>query len=410
MQDTQSERPKKARAKTEHKPLYADYNGSAPISNEVKNFLFNRIENGPFSNPNAAHAEGEKTIVKMENARLTCAKILGAKINQTIFNSGASEGIASAFHSVLHPYIFKKEEMTKRTLVISGIEHSAVRNNAEYYSKMLGLNIITIKTNTNGVVDFLDFEKVIKENADDIILVSIMAANNETGVIQPFQEIGKVCETHSIPYLCDTTQYIGKTNFNFKESHIDFAVTSGHKFGAPTGCGIILVKDPKSFKPFIIGGGQEAGLRGGTQNYISNECMAVALTSLGEHFQNQGEFAKKREEFEQKIQRAFPKVVIIGSEAPRMCNTTYISYPGIPGYQVQMKLEAKDIYVTTSSACSDSNKSISKVLSAMNTDQGTAKGVVRIGLGPSTDLSTYDYLYEALFSIYTELSARLQTH
>ena len=111
-----------------------------------------------------------------------------------------------------------------------------------------------------------------------------MAANNETGVIQPYLEVNQLCQQYLIPYFCDTTQFIGKVPFNFKESNVDFAVCSGHKLGAMTGTGILLAKNPQTVKPLIIGGGQEKGLRGGTQHYIGNETLAIALSSITRQF------------------------------------------------------------------------------------------------------------------------------
>jgi cysteine desulfurase len=231
-----------------------------------------------------------------------------------------------------------------------------------------------------------------------------MAANNETGVIQPFAEINSLCKKNKIPYLCDTTQFIGKMPFNFKESNIDFAVCSGHKLGALTGTGILLVKNPETLLPLIIGGGQERGHRGGTQNYLGNETLAVALTTIEASFLNIDALTKKRIDFETKIKNAFPEVVIIGENALRLASTTYISYPGIHGQAVQMELESLDIFVTTSSACSDNMPVTSKVLKAMGIKDDIGRGVVRISLCLNSPLSYYDSLAESLIKTYTKLA------
>jgi cysteine desulfurase len=204
--------------------------------------------------------------------------------------------------------------------------------------------------------------------------------------------------------LCDTTQFIGKTPFNFKESNIDYAVCSGHKLGAMTGAGILLARNPEKLLPLIIGGGQEKGHRGGTQNYLGNETLAVALSSLEKTFENIPALTKKREEFEKKVKDAFPEVVIIGQNAPRLATTTYISYPGIHGQAVQIELESNDIFVTTSSACSDNMPVTSKVLKAMGTCDNIGRGVVRISLCLNSPLEYYDHLAEALIKAYTKLA------
>lgn len=376
--------------------IYADYNGSAPLSPEVKDYLLNRFEHGPFANPNAIHYLGTKTLMGMENSRQICAKLLGASNDQIIFTSGATEGISTVFHSVL-------SNTQKKIIITSGIEHSSVINTAKYYES-LGFILHILPVSTDGVVDLLALKKIVKDFNNNIALVSIMAANNETGVIQPWQEINKICQENSIPFLCDTTQYIGKVPFNFKDSEIDFAMCSGHKLGAMTGTGILLAKDPTLLLPIIIGGGQEKGHRGGTQHYLGNETLAIALSAINENFKNIEILAKKRIDFEQKVKSVFPNVVIIGEKANRLATTTYIALPGIHGQAVQIELESNDIFVTTSSACSDNMPVTSKVLRAMNVSDDVGRGVVRISLGLSTKLETYDILAVELIKAYQKLS------
>ena len=377
--------------------IYADYNGSAPLSKEVRDYLVKRFEKGPFANPNAIHYLGTKTLMGMENARSVCAKALGADYEQIIFNSGATEGISTVFHSIL------SNETVRKVIIISGIEHSAIINTAQYYQTR-GFTIKCLPVRTNGIVDFEILSKWVKEDSKNIAMVSIMAANNETGIIQPYKEIAALCNQFSIPYLCDTTQFIGKTHFNFKEVNIDYAVCSGHKFGAMTGTGILLAKNPEKLLPLIIGGGQERGFRGGTQNYLGNETLAVALAGLEKNLENINALTEKRLEFEAKLKKAFPAVVIIGENSPRLATTTYISYPGIHGQAVQIELESLDIFVTTSSACSDNMPVTSKVLKAMGTADDVGRGVVRISLCLNSPLENYDLLADALIKAYAKLT------
>lgn len=374
--------------------IYADYNGSAPICNEVKEYIINRLNKGPFANPNATHHVGTRVKVAMENARSVCAKLLGAHMSQLTFNSGSTEGISTVFQSVLL-------NNPKKKIIISGIEHSAVTNNAAFFQDNHGHEVYTLRTKPNGIVDVEDLISSIDEGT---ALVAVMAANNETGVIQPYQDIAKICQERGVPFLCDTTQFIGKTCFNFEESGIDYAVMAGHKIGGMTGSGILMSKDPTSVKPLIIGGGQEKGLRGGTQNYLGNETLAVALTYSMNYLPKFENISKKREEFEQNIKAKFPQVVIIGEDAPRLSSTTYISLPGIHGQAVQMELESEGIYVTTSSACSDNNPQTSKVLKAMGVTDDIGRGVVRISLGLCNEPALYDRIESALTNAYEKLS------
>ena len=379
--------------------IYADYNGSAPLCNEVKAYLIKRLEKGPFANPNAIHHLGAKTLMGMENARAVCAKVLGADFDQVIFNSGATEGISHVFHSVLGC-----DKNTKKIIITSGIEHSAIINTANFYATEKGYEVKVVPVNGDGVIEIETFKSWVGQHKNNIALVSIMAANNETGVIQPYEAINKICVDNKIPFLCDTTQFIGKTPFNFKELNFDYAVCSGHKLGAMTGTGILLVKNPVELVPLIIGGGQEKGHRGGTQNYIGNETLAVALNTLNENFKSLDKLAAKRLEFEAKMKKAFPEVVIIGENAPRLATTTYISYPGLHGQAVQIELESQDIFVTTSSACSDNMPVTSKVLKAMGIKDDVGRGVVRISLCMNSPLEYYDQLTEALTKAYAKLT------
>lgn len=377
--------------------IYADYNGSAPLSNEVREYLVKRFEKGPFANPNAIHYLGVKTLAGMENARSVCAKVLGADFDQIIFNSGATEGLSTVFHTVL------SNELNKKIIIISSIEHSAVVNTAQYYGTR-GFIVKSLPVNADGVVDLVTLNKWINEEANNIALVAIMAANNETGVIQPYKEINSACVLNNIPYLCDTTQFIGKIPFNFKESNIDYAVCSGHKLGAMTGTGILLAKHPEKLLPLIIGGGQEKGRRGGTQNYLGNETLAVALSSLEKSFENIEALSKKRLEFEKKLKTLFSEIIILGENAPRLATTTYVSYPGIHGQAIQIELESQDVFVTTSSACSDNMPVTSKVLMAMGVSDDVGRGVVRISLCLNSPLSNYDQIADVLVKAYSKLA------
>lgn len=376
--------------------IYADFNGSAPLCSDVRNYLINRLENGPYANPNAIHSVGKKVLMGYEKCRLVCAKALGASSLQITFNSGASEGISQVFHSVL------TEEKNKKVIILSGIEHSAVVSAAKHYEKN-GFTLEVVDTLKNGRIDLNHFQSLMEKNCDNVALVSIMAANNETGVIQPTKEISEICQKYSTLYFSDTTQFIGKTPFNFKESNIDFAVMSGHKVGAMTGTGILLAKDQTLLKPIIFGGGQENHLRGGTQNYICVETLAVALENFSANTNKINELKNIREKFEANIKKEFPEVVIIGEDSPRLATTTLVSYPGIHGQAVQIELESQDIFVTTSSACSDNEPNTSKVLKSMGINDDIGRGVVRISLCCGALEEHYEQIEIALKNAYKKL-------
>lgn len=377
--------------------IYADYNGSTPLHPTVVEYLQKRLVDGPYANPNAIHSLGRKLLFGLEKCRLTCAKALGADSKQISFNSGSSEGITQVFHSELDG-----RTDGKNLIVTSGIEHSAIVSACKYYEDK-GFETITIRTRDNGTVDVEDFQNIIKDNKDKIALVSVMAANNETGVIQPWQDIANICHDNSVTYFSDTTQFVGKTEYSFIESKMDYAVISGHKVGALIGSGILLCKDPTTLKPLIIGGGQENGFRGGTQNYIGAETLAVALDAFMEDKKKLEEVRSMREDFENNVKSACPNVVIIGEDSSRLAATTMISFPGIHGQAVQIELESNDIFVTTSSACSDNEPTTSKVLRAMGVNDKVGRGVIRISFCTNVTKDIYETVEKALINAYKKL-------
>ena len=380
--------------------IYADYNGSAPLSPAVREHLLKRIPDGPYANPNAIHSLGKKMSMGIEKCRRLCAKVLGAKGSQVFFNSGASEGISHVFfHLLSDPETLKN----KPVVITSEIEHAAVIKACAYYES-LGYQIKTIKTKVNGEIDLSHLKELIESNKDQIAFVTVMAANNETGVIQPWKEVSKLCHENQIIFFSDTTQYIGKTDFNFADSGMDFAVMSGHKVGAMVGCGILLVKDPTTLKSYIFGGGQERGTRGGTQNYLGIETLAVALEDFSGKKAHLEELKKARLQFERELKDEFSGVEIVGADADRLATSTLIAYPGIHGQAVQIELESQDIFVTTSSACSDNNPETSRVLKAMGIDDQIGRGVVRISLCCGSSANDYNRIKAALSSIYKKLA------
>ncbi len=354
-----------------------------------------------FANPNASHALGLQLNKNISQTRRDLAALLGAKPYQLFFNSGSTEGISSVFHSTLSPCSPHYDESRKRIL-ISSIEHAALPNTAEAF-KQYGYEVDFLPVTPQGVVDLATCQKWILEK--NYALVSVMAANNETGVIQPYQKIAQLCQSQKTLFFSDTTQYIGKAPFHFADSGCDFAVLSGHKIGAMTGTGVLLCKDPTKFHPLILGGGQEFGKRGGTQHYLGIETLSIALQASETKQPLWKEVEQVRNEFEKNLQQQFPKLMIFGQSAPRMPSTTFLAYPGIRGNTIQQELERHEIYVTTSSACCDSKNSSSHVLQAMGVNEDLGQGAVRISLGTSHFKESYQELEKILIKTLKNLAA-----
>lgn len=379
--------------------LYADYNGSAPMLNSVREYLKKRLDSNLFANPNALHTMGEKLHQGIEKCRAMIASDLGAFPDQIYFNSGASEGISHIIGSVL-----MNAPSEKRVVITSAIEHVVVPTTLKFYEKKFGFQIINVDISRDGVIDLVHLEKLLQEHQGKVALVTLMAANNETGVIQPYQEIATLAKKNHVDYFCDTTQLIGKGDFHFEQSGIDYAVCSGHKIGALTGSGFILVKDATKLTPYIFGSTQEQGLRGGTQNYLGIETLAMAVREFTLNKEKLSSLQSARESFEAQMKQQVPEVIIIGEGAPRLAGTTLIGFSGIHGQAVLIELESHDIFVTTSAACADNQPETSAVLKAMQVEDQIGRSVIRISLSYTNNPKDYAYLAEKLITTYNKLN------
>lgn len=379
--------------------IYADYNGSAPLLPSVREYLKRRIESDLFANPNAIHSMGQKVYRGIEKCREIIAGAVGCYPDQLCFNSGASEGVSTIINSVL-----LNAPAEKKVVITSPIEHVVMPTALEYFSGWHSFEIKLVDVDSEGRVVLPSLEALLEKNLNKVALVTIMAANNETGVIQPYNEISSLCQKFGVEFFCDTTQLLGKGEFDFARSGIDYAVCSGHKLGALSGTGFMLVKDPAKLRPLIFGKSQENGLRGGTQHYLGIETMAVAFQDFMENKHKLPELRKARLLFEKQMKEDFSKVIIIGEKAERLSGTTLIGYPGLHGQAIQIELESSDIFVTTSAACSDNQPETSKVLKAMGVDDQLGRSVVRISLSYSHGEQEYSSLARALKQAYNKLT------
>lgn len=370
--------------------IYADCNGTTPLLKEVREFLKERIDLGPYGNPNALHALGRINKARMEKSRKIIADYLDCSPAQIIFTSGATESINTIFQSII------ENEDKKKIIITSPIEHKAIHNICNHYVKTKGFIVKMPSVHQNGVINMEDVEKLLTIHKNDIACVAIMASNNETGVLQPFEKIAEYCSRLNIKYISDTTQYIGKVNFSFDKSKIDYAMLSGHKLGALLGTGCLIAKDINTIRPSILGAGQENNLRGGTQNYIGIETVAIALDSIHSHKKEIEEIEKNRNNFENKLIENFSDIKIFGKEAARVPTTSFLAFKGIFGQALQIELESREIYVSTSAACSDNEAKTSKTLEAMGICDDFGRGAIRIGLNHESPQNAFDKIFSAL--------------
>lgn len=379
--------------------IYADANGSTPPLPEVREHIRKRLDSSLWGNPGAIHSIGGKLKDGLEKCRTMLADALGCDPAHVIWTSGSSESISTVFHSVLI-----QSPVERRLIYLPGTEHAAVLNGARFYEEHIGFEVRLIPVERDGKVDVSWLASELKEYAHKTAIIACMAANNETGVIEPWEEIRDLAKTYGIPFFCDTTQWIGRFAFNFIDSGLDYAIVAGHKIGALPGAGCLLARDPGALWPTVFGGGQEQGLRGGTQNYLAIETLAIAAQKLSERVARGSEINQLRSEFETEIKRRFPAVVVIGETQSRLPGTTLLGYPGLHGQAVQIELESQNIFVTTSAACSDNEPATSKVLRAMRVDDGLGRSVVRVSLPMTATAKDYQGILGALTNAYEKLA------
>jgi len=368
--------------------IYADHNGSSPLLTEVKEFLNRRINGNLFGNPSALHANGMNIRKRLEKSRSTIAHLLGAKPDQVIFTSGASEGIAQVISSIL-------QSKNEGVILVTGLEHSSIYETIKRY-KTDQHKIVELPTTKEGTVDL----SAIDQYRSTAILFCLNGCNSETGVITEPPTI-KFC-----PILYDATQLIGRESFDFNKNNIDYAVFSSHKLGALPGSGVLLAKDSSGLCPLIPGALQEEGLRGGTENYLAIETMAIALTVLylEETKAKINELNCAKIQFEKRLLADHPKLTVFGKDAKRSYNTTYLAYAGIHGQALQIELESKGIFVSTSSACSDNEPAGAHVLGASGIPENISRGAIRISLGVENKSDDYNKISLALSEVVDKLS------
>lgn len=389
------------------KKIYADCNATTPLLQVVKEYLKNRME-GPFANSNALHSMGRQINQGVEKCREIISTLLGApqEKERLIFTSGSSESISTAFWMTIgHELLkFRNSEKAKKHVICSTTEHASVIENAKFWESK-GAIIHWVHCTPEGSIDLHALNELITMHYQNISLVAVMAANNETGVIQPFIEVAKICQKFGIYYLCDTTQIIGKIKLASELFQGCFFCSSSHKLGAPLGSGFLFLPHKENFSALIQGGGQEQSLRSGTQNYLGIECMTIALDY---HFQNISfwhELKLAKEQFEkQLIDELGSKVRIISHTADRLSNTSLISFPGLHGQGLQIEMESRNIFVTTSAACADNEPETSQVLKAMQLDDKEGRSVVRISTGLENSTDDYPIILNALINAYKTLS------
>ena len=355
--------------KNNNMSVYLDYNATSPMRDAVKKTLVSILDSP--ANASSIHSHGRLAKKLLDEARLDISELVNCNPDEIIFTSGGTESNTTILKS-----------HTKA--LVSSIEHDAVLKSAN--------NPNYIKVGKNGQVDLNDLEEKIKIYNPDI--VSVMWANNETGVIQPINEVVAIAKKYDTHTHCDAVQAIGKIPINFHNSGLDSMSISSHKIGGPSGVGALIIDKNSKFIPLIIGGGQEKGRRSGTENFIGILGFSCAAKEVKKELKNYQENYLKRKAFEEKLLNNNPKSKIICFNEDRLPNTTAIYNPVMPSETQVIKLDLMGFSVSAGSACSSGKINKSHVLKSMGLDWAS-NNTIRISYGWQNNNNDLDRFVDA---------------
>ena len=357
------------------KTVYLDYNATTPLDPEVKEVMLPFLD-GFFGNPSSIHRIGRKVRAQLDDCRERVAKVWKCKASEVVFTSGATESVSLAICGTAR--LLKSKG---RHLITSAVEHHAVLHTVEYLVNKEGFELTTLPADAEGRVALQDLENAIK---DDTILVSVMAANNETGAIQPVAELGAICRQRGVLFHTDAVQWFGKEPFeNIHQFNADLVTICGHKFYGPKGSGALFIKSPLLPDPILFGGGHENERRAGTENLPAIAGFVEAL----ERFVPTPVFM--RSELEPLANRLsslceLNGINLVCPSAKRLANTVSFTVPSIDSMTLLAALDLDGICASAGSACSAGSLNPSHVLSAMGQSDNEANSLVRFSVGRET--------------------------
>ncbi|MFA6897697.1 MAG: cysteine desulfurase family protein [Patescibacteria group bacterium] len=378
------------------KQIYMDYAASTPVDLPVVKAMlpyFNKYH----GNASSLHNFGVKSAAVLQESREIIAHMIGARPQEIIFTSSATESNNMALKGVA----FANREKGKHILV-SAIEHDCVLASAAWLKKQ-GFEIEKIPVNKYGLVDPGDVEKRLRP---DTILVSVMHANNEMGAIEPIEKIGKLCRKRNIYFHTDAAQSFGKIPIDVDKMNIDLLTASSQKIYGPKGAALLFVRKGTKIDPLLHGGGHEFGLRSGTANIPAIVGFAKAAEiCMAEMAKENLRLTELRDDLTKKLLAEIPKSHLNGHPTKRLANNINIRFDGIEGESILMLLNAGGVAGATGSACSSKNLQPSHVLIAMGIEPEKVHGSLRLSLGRWTTKEDIEHVVKILPKIIARLRA-----
>jgi len=366
--------------------IYVDNNATTRVAPEVLEEMlpyFGEL----YGNPSSMHAFGGNVGYKIKEARAKVASLIGATPEEIVFTSCGTESDSTAVRAALQSYPDKKHVVTTR------VEHPAIKNLGELLSKN-GYRVTFVPVDSRGT---LDLDYLYNSLSEDTAVVSIMWANNESGMIFPIEEISREIKQRGIVFHTDAVQAVGKIPVDVDKTGVDMLSLSGHKIHSPKGIGVLYVRKGTKFSPFMIGGHQEDGRRGGTENVASiigfGKAAELAAHRLTEYMVK---VKKLRDKLEDEILARVPNVMINGDKDNRLPNTTSISFEYVEGESILLMMDQLGICASSGSACTSGSLEPSHVLRAMGVPFTAAHGSIRFSLSTYNTEEEIDFIIEKL--------------
>ncbi len=366
--------------------IYVDNNATTQVAPEVLDEMLPYF-NEYYGNPSSMHTFGGMVEYKIVEARERLARLLGASPDEIIFTSCGTESDSTAIRAAILSNPDKKHILTSR------VEHPAVKNLFEYLSKN-GYRVTFVPVDRKGR---LDLDYLYKNLSEDTAIVSIMWANNESGVIFPIEEIGTVLKEKGIVFHTDAVQMVGKIPIDLKKVDVDMLSLSGHKLHGPKGVGALYVRKGTKYSPFLIGGHQERGRRGGTENVASiiglGKASELAAASLPDKYIR---VKQLRDKLETELLNRIPNAIVNGDRENRLPNTTSIAFEYVEGESILLLMDEYGICASSGSACTSGSLEPSHVLRAMGVPFTAAHGSIRFSLSIYNTEEEIDVIIEKL--------------
>ena len=370
--------------------IYLDNNATTKPAEVVVEAMSASLREG-WHNPSSTHRGGQAARYAVEQARQQVAALIGCRDRELIFMSGGTEADNLAVLGSL------AAQPGRQIIVASHIEHEAVQEAAEAAAEQ-GAMIEWLPIQSNGVVDVNALEVLLKSRGDEIAIVSIMWCNNETGVIQPIEEIGTLCREAGVRFHTDAVQWVGKMETHVAALPVDLLTLSGHKFHGPKGTGALYVRRGVRLEPRSLGGAQERERRGGTENTAGiaglGAAASLACQWLGTNERERLE--SMRDQLERSIIERVGDAVVMGGDGPRIWNTSNIAFNRIEAEALLILLSERGVCASAGAACSSGSLDPSPVILAMGVERSLAHGALRFSLSRETSQEDLDQATEVI--------------